>query len=84
MTSQQLHFQGGVKSKFNIHIKCFLIIVEKQRIPSERLKEVFPFRAENVGAATHPWGGGGLNKISVLKCYHHHHHLSLRSMFKKQ
>lgn len=41
MTSQQLHFQGGVKSKFNIHIKCFLIIVEKQRIPSERLKEVF-------------------------------------------
>lgn len=41
MTSQQLHFQGGVKSKFNIHIKCFLIIVEKQRIPSERLKKVF-------------------------------------------
>lgn len=84
MTSQQLHFQGGVKSKFNIHIKCFLIIVEKQRIPSERLKEVFH-------SGLKMWAlrltrGGGLNKISVLKCYHHHHHhhLSLRSMFKKQ
>lgn len=41
MTSRQLHLRGGVKSKVNIHIKCFLIIVEKQRIPSERLKEVF-------------------------------------------
>lgn len=68
MTSQQLHFQGGVKSKFNIHIKCFLIIVEKQRIPSERLKELF-HSGLKMRALRLTRGGGGIKQNQCIKVF---------------
>lgn len=61
MTSQQLHFQGGVKSKFNIH-KVFFDHRGKAADSFREAQRGFSFRAENVGAATHPWGGTGTTK----------------------
>lgn len=56
MTSQQLHFQGGVKSKFNIHIKCFFDHRGKAADSFREAQRGFSFRAENVDAATHRGG----------------------------